>query len=210
VRDEPSVEALERLAISLRGIFSCRVHWQEGEAVPSFVRLVCDRDRRTAAAQDVATAWFAAFGLRVPRDSFAVTAVRSPADVRPASRRFQFCELGYGRAGNANEARVALYLGGETFIGSAVVEDEDDRLRLAALATLAAVSQAVPELPPFVLEEVQESAVGGRPCVLAVVATSERGRGVPYLGAAFVRRDALEAAVRAVLDAVNRQLARFI
>lgn len=204
-----TAEDLEQLAAGLRGIFTCRVQWAPDEATPSFVRVVCDKDRRNAAATDVMTAWFAAFGITVPRERFSVTAVRSPVDVRPAARRFQFCELGYGRGEGPKEARVALYLGGETFIGSAVVEGEEDGPRLAALATLAAVGQAVPDLPAFVLEEIQEATVGGRACALAVVSGPERGKGFPYVGAAFVRDDPLEAAVRAVLDAVNRQLSRF-
>lgn len=203
------VEALEQLATSLRGVFSCRVQWTDGEDAPDFVRVVCDKDRRSLAASDIATAWFAAFGVRVPRECFAVTAVRSPADVKPVARRFQFCELAYGRTGGAIEARVSLFRGGETFIGSAVAGGDEDRLRLAGQATLAAVGQAVADLPVFALVDLQETAVASRPCMLAVVSAPQRGKGWPYLGAAFVRHDPLEAAVRAVLDAINRQLSRF-
>jgi hypothetical protein len=209
---EPGItpQMLEDLAMGLRGIFTCRVTWEAGAAAPAQVRVVCDADRSTAAPHDIATAWVAAFGVQVPRDRFTVTPVRSPSDVKQRTHRFQLSEFGYGHTGNAIEARVSLFLNGETIVGSAVAEGEVEWLRLAADATLAAVAQAVPEAPLFSLEDIQETTVGGRPCVVCVVAARERGKGLPYLGACFVRQDRREAAVRAVLDAVNRQLSRYI
>ena len=198
------VEELERAARRVVGVHSARVLRNDGEALPHRVRVVVQGSRRTAVAKDIQSAWFALWGLYVPRSAFAVTAVRSPLDLAPAPRRLQLCNLTFERTTSEVSATVALFARGRTLEGRAAASlTGADLRRLAAEATLEAVRAALPPGGTLELLELRRVTLGGGPALLCALAG---GRGT-LLGVCQVRGDEREATVRAVLDAANRTLA---
>lgn len=204
---QPLVDAreLERAARRVVGVHSARVLRNDGECLPYRVRVVVQGSRRTAVAKDIQSAWFAVWNLYVPRSVFAVTAVRSPLDLGSQPRRLQLCNLSFQRTPADVSATVALFARGRTLQGRAAVPLlTADLRRLAAEATLEAVRAALPVGDALELLELRRVTLGGAPALLCALAG---GRGT-LLGICQVRGDEREAAVRAVLDAANRVLAR--
>jgi hypothetical protein len=192
---------LEGVARRVRGVYACRVLRGGDEALPERVRLVAQASRRLAVARDVQSAWFAAFGLYVPRERFAVTAVRSRLDLLPERRRLQLCRLELVEEDGVPRVAVALYWQGRVFHGEC--RGVDDRARAAALATSYAVRAALPPGAELELLEVRSLVLGGQPAVACAVAAGPR----VLFGLAADAGAVHEAAARAVLDATNRLLA---
>lgn len=103
------------------------------------------------------------------------------------------------------EITVEVESQGETYAGR--IRDADiprGRLLAAGRATLQAVAGTFEEETTLVLEGIEEFAVCGDRALLAVV-SARVGRDRPvFHGAALLQGDPLEAAARAVLDALNR------
>lgn len=195
---------LERAARRVVGVLGCRVLRMEAEALPVRVRLVSDVRRRSAVAKDVQSAWFALFGLYVPRRLFMVTAVRSRLDLIGERRRLQLCQCMIERRPDGIRAEVGLFVAGRVVVGRAQGGPGTDDRRLAAAAVLDAVHAARASQDTLALLDVRLLPVAGVPVALCAVG----GGGEPLLGICQVRGDEREACVRAVLDAVNRTLSR--
>ena len=81
------------------------------------------------------------------------------------------------------------------------------RLRLIGEATLAAVESMYPDGPPLALDAIGPSSIGMRTVVTAiVVTTNEQMAEETSVGSVLSHGDLADAAVRAVLDALNRRL----
>jgi hypothetical protein len=80
------------------------------------------------------------------------------------------------------------------------------RLRLVAEATLVALEQALDESAAFAVSAVAVHRVGAEDVAIAQVVLVVGGRERMMVGSALVGSDQSQAMVRAVLDAVNRQV----
>ena len=81
------------------------------------------------------------------------------------------------------------------------------RLRLIGEATISALDALYPSSPPLAVDAIGASAVGMRTVVIAVMVASMEDQGEELaVGAPLAPGDELEAAARAVLDALNRRL----
>ena len=193
------------MARGVVGVHSCRVLRRPDEALPYRVRVVAQGARRVSVAKDIQSAWFAVWGLYVPRTLFVVTAVRSRLDLLPERRRLQLVQCTFTRSGATLEATVALFAGGMTFEGRAAAPAASaDGLQLAARAAMEAVAAALPAGRGGALIEMRRVKIAGTSAVLCAVGD---GKGQVLLGVSRVRSDDRDAAVRAVLDAMNRLLA---
>lgn len=204
---QPLVETadLERAARRVIGVHSCRVLRNDGEALPYRVRVVAQGARRISVAKDIQSAWFTLWSIYVPRRLFVVTAVRSKLDLAPERRRLQLVQCTFTRAAGTLEGTVALFAGGQTFEGRASAPAVSaDPLRLAAQAALVAVAAALPDGRGCDLLEMRRLKVAGVGVILCAVGDRQ---GQVLLGLSRVRGDERDAAVRAVLDAMNRLLA---
>ncbi len=196
---------LEDSAGRVVGVYACRVDRAQGAALPDRVRVVVKASRRLAVAKDIQTAWFTVWNVYVPRGRFVVTPVRSPLDFQPRIRRLQLCEITLHHDGEKLAATTALFSGGRTYEGTAESPAEGaDICRLAALATMEALREALPPEVQMELAGVRLVVIAGCRAVLCALA----GRDRVLLGVCEVRGDERDAAARAVLDAANRLLGR--
>jgi hypothetical protein len=130
-----------------------------------------------------------------------LTAGKSPAEVRPASRRRRITTLTLTREPERFVARIALETEGDTLIGesSSPIGRREER-RCVVEATLDALSPLFDDPPR--LQAVEQLRVAGG--TLVVVYLTRRAG--PLVGSALVRVDEFDAVARATLDALNRAL----
>lgn len=141
-----------------------------------------------------------------PAHSLQVFRLVGQSEREPEARRIRLRGVRCAPDGDRYvEITVEIESRGETYAGR--IRDADiarGRLLAAGRATLQAVAGTFGEDTTLVLEGIEEFAVCGDRALLAVV-SARVGRDRPvFHGAALLQGDPLEAAARAVLDALNR------
>ena len=126
--------------------------------------------------------------------------------VPPGDRRIRFLSVRCVPDGELYvEITVELKIKGETYAGQ--IRDADTprgRLLAAARASLRALSPTLEGEAAFVLEGLEEFTVQGAAGILAILGARSGHHRQYFHGSAIIRQDPVEAAVRAVLDALNR------
>jgi len=198
-------EAAEGVIRKLRGVQAVRVETDDA----GDIRLVHvlggpDRSARVIAV-DVVSALAAELGVELEPRQVRVAAQQRPERGTPADQlRLKFVGLSVSVLRSTAEVKVHLEDQGLLYEGIASGPyARSSRLELVAQATLRGVELFLRTDGMFLLEGVGTLAVG--PHEVAVVVVSLPGREDETLvGSALVRDDPREAAVRAVLDAINR------
>jgi hypothetical protein len=128
------------------------------------------------------------------------------AGVRTGAPRPVFTTLVLDRIGADLTVEVGLAVGAIDLTGTAhgVVHVVDDELQVVARATLQAL-RSFDAVSGAQVHDIARATLGSTEVIQALVELPDRTRG-PLIGTALVAHDAREAAVRAVLDALNRQL----
>ena len=160
--------------------------------------------------RDVQSLAMARFGAAIDRRVISVVQI-SPSDLGPtAAARPAVVEVMETPNGTRTTLNVTLRHRDEEHTGSATGPAVSSaRLRLIGEAAINAVEEAYDELPPVALDSIAVTQVGSRRVVVAVVvAAGERGTEQMVVGSALSHGDDGEAAVKAVLNALNRRLSR--
>jgi hypothetical protein len=106
-------------------------------------------------------------------------------------------------------ATLTVTLGWENteFVGTASGPDGPSaRLRLVGEATLHSMESIFSETPPLALDAIGPANVGMRTVLIAVIVFASKDGEELVVGSALSHGDDDEAAVKAVLDALNRRL----
>ena len=144
-----------------------------------------------------------AFGLSVDRR--VVSVVQIDDDQITPVHRPSILEIQESPAGNRLEVAVSLGWRSEVYRGSATgPQSLETRPRLVGEATLKAMEQALNGDVAMALANIENVTLGARTISLAVVVMVTNGEERTLIGSAMVGNDPANAAVRAVLDAVNR------
>jgi hypothetical protein len=123
----------------------------------------------------------------------------------PTELRVMFEEISTETRGNNSKIRVVLNRGDQQAAGeSAGITSGDSLIRLAAGATVDAVKGLHTNGPWLALEDVQVHRLGSHEVAVATVIIGPGPQTVS--GSALVMGQPAEAAVKAVLDALNRRL----
>lgn len=197
--------AAEDVVRKLRGVQAVRVETGDDGEI-RFVHVLGGPQRSPKViAIDVVSALAAELGIELEPRQVRVAAQRRADDAKPSEpSRLKFVGLSVSVIHNSAEVKVHLEDQGLIYEGIASGPHHSrSRLELVAEATLKAVEIFLRAEGMFVLEGVTTTSVGPREVVVAVVALSAHDEDT-LTGASLVRDDAREAAVRAVLDAVNR------
>lgn len=160
--------------------------------------------------RDVQSLAMARFGAAIDRRVISVVQI-SPSDLAPvATARPAVVEVMETPNGTRTTLNVTLRHRDEEHTGSATGPAVSSaRLRLIGDASISAVEEAYVELPPVALDSIAVTQVGSHRVVVAVVvAAGERGTEQMVVGSALSQGDDGEAAVKAVLNALNRKLSR--
>lgn len=131
----------------------------------------------------------------------------APVDVQPvAVNRVTIATIAVESAGAFAQVMITLDSGGDRTSGSSRGPvGADNRARIVARATLAAVAQLV-DLDAAEVDQAQVVSLGGREvAVCTVTFVTAQGEQV-VSGSAVVRNDPADAVARGVLDALNRRM----
>jgi hypothetical protein len=159
--------------------------------------------------RDVQSLAMARFGENIDRRVISVVQI-SPNDLGPAIvPRPVLIDLGEEGNGTRTTLKVTLRYQDREHTGTATGPAVSSaRLRLIGEATIDAVERTFDKIPPIALDSIAVSAVGSHRVVVAVVvAAAERGSEELAVGSALSDEDDGDAAVKAVLNALNRRLA---
>ena len=163
--------------------------------------------------RDVQSLAMARYGTQIDRRVISVvqiTADKLPGADDTTVARAAIVDLAEEPAGTRTTLKVRLRLGNEEHTGSAVGPAvASARLRLIGEATIDAVEQTYDDMPPIALDAVSVMPVGAQRVVAAVIVSAGLGgREDLSVGSTLSDGDDGVAAVRAVLDALNRRLAK--
>jgi hypothetical protein len=158
--------------------------------------------------RDVQSLAMARYGANIDRRVVSVVQLTPDKIRHPVVERPALVGVKEDPIGSRVDVRVTLGWQNEEHVGAAHGPTAASaRLRLIGEATLAAVESLYPDAPPLALDAIGPSSIGMRTVVTAVVVTtSDRTGEETSVGSVLSQGDVAEAAVRAVLDALNRRL----
>ena len=155
--------------------------------------------------RDVQSLAMASFGLTIDRRGISVVQIET--DDIGRNERPAIIEIKEVPDGTRLVVSVTLGWQNELFVGEATGPGSSaTRLRLVGEATLHALEQAVADDLALALAAVETPVVGNREVAIAQVVMVSGGEERFMVGSAIVGQEPSQAAVRAVLDAVNRRI----
>lgn len=157
--------------------------------------------------RDVQSLAMARYGTNIDRRVISVVQLAAQAMAVQAESRPRLVNIRDEADGPKTTVRVTLSWQNGQHVGSAIGPIVGSaRLRLVGEATLDALDQIFINLPPLVLDSIGIASVGMRRVAIAVVVGGTSQESELAVGSAVAGEDESEAAVRAVLDALNRRL----
>jgi hypothetical protein len=201
------VREIEETLARLPSVNAVRVAAQRDEIREVHVLAAADKAPKQV-VRDVQTLALARFGLNIDRRAISVVQIgterlNGAVDDRPAIKGVH--EIPEGAR---TTVAVTLAWHGEDYVGTATgPAAAAARMRLVGEAAVRAVESLL-HGDVFALDSIGAPVIGMRTVIVAVVvSTGERGEEV-VVGSAISQGDDSEAAVRAVLDALNRRIGR--
>ena len=162
--------------------------------------------------RDVQSALKAQWDITVDRRKVSVAQLKSTTPVTPGRLRYAVLEIKTETSTGKSEVCVTLERANEeqtaVYVGKAETDGTEGSLLYAiARATCLAVNLTIQPPNAFFPEDVAIIQVGPRQAVAVLVTlVTPRRNHEELLGAALIRREPMEACVRATLDALNRRL----
>jgi len=203
---------LELLLGRIKGVNAARIV-VDGEGKVDEIHLLAGSSRSPKQiVRDVESALLASFNLAIDHKKISIAQVEgsyeeeSHVEIRP-----QVAKVDVSLEQNLARVNVELYLGEARIAGSAEgPATHQNRKRLLAAATVAAVENFLNKKGIFVVEDVQEMFISGKKAVVVAIAAILGREEENYLGAAYTNGDEREAVVKAALAAINRRLRFFV
>ena len=158
--------------------------------------------------RDVQSLAMARFGLSIDRRVISVVQI-SPHDlVLTTAPRAALTRVSETPNGTRTTIEVTLRHDDSEFVGTATGPDvASARLRLVGEATIDAVEKTFESIPPIALDAITATAVGTRAVVVAVLVYAGTHGGEDLnVGSALSAGNNDDAAVKAVLNAINRRV----
>ncbi|GMQ94330.1 MAG: hypothetical protein BMS9Abin12_1818 [Acidimicrobiia bacterium] len=162
--------------------------------------------------RDVVSLAMARFGVAIDHRVISVVQI-SPHQLDLASTpRAALMRIGESPNGTRTTIEVTLRYEDEEHVGTATGPAVmSARPRLVGEATISAIEQTFPTMPPIALDAISLTPVGDRNVVVAmVVSAGQRGAEDLNVGSAVVLNDPDDATVKAVLNALNRRLGNLV
>lgn len=199
-------EEFEETIVQLESVEAARVVRKGGKIVELHVLAAPSKSPKQV-SRDIQSLAMAKFGVNIDRRVVSVVqlapdATRTRPASRPVLKRIK-------ETVDNTRASLTVTLGwkNEEHIGSSSGPDAASaRLRLVGEATLQAIESIFPDTPPLALDAIGPASVGLRTALIAVIVFAGENGEELVVGSALSTGDNDEAAVKAVLDALNRRL----
>ena len=203
-QETPTAEAVQSSIARMRGVMASRVVLQDG--VISEVHILAEADRPAKQiVRDVESLCAAEFGIRIDHRKVSVALIEAPERPTKTRRRPVIRGVRIEREGGHFSVHVSLAVGDELCQGSAEGPNVN-QYRLAATATLRALEESLRGSCRLVLDDLVPFHLGSwNGYLVGVVMLSTFGE-ERLVGSALVKKDAVDAVIRAACDAVNRRI----
>ena len=208
-------EELERAISRIRGVLSSRVVLDTtGTEIEELHVLAHTGRNAKQVVRDIVSLLQAQYNLDVDHRVISVAQVEAPvepADFPSHEPRLQVDSILVENRQKNLRVRVQLQRGEALYQGEVEGSSQgSSAIRLGAEAAIRAVQEFMEGLCRITLEDVLDVEMGDVLVVITGVLLSVRGRAPEFLvGSAIVHSDPVEAAVRSVLDALNRKMVLF-
>ncbi len=205
--DFPVDKDLEKVVAGVKDVLSAKVVKDEQGSIRE-VRVVTEGEKSAQrVARDITSA-IRAQGEDVLISDIHVAQVTRGEWNNIVGERLRLNGLSYRTHGMSLECSVTLEYAGRVVTGTSnCTASHAESLRVAARATLDAISCCLPRFPKITLEGVSISVVGGVKVCTVVLSVLEKGSTQHLTGCSQVKSDARDAVCRATLAACNRRLA---
>ena len=201
----PTAQAIQAAIGQVKGIIANRVVLQGGHI--SEVHILAEAGRQPKQiVRDVESLCAAEFGIRIDHRRVSVVQIEAPGVKRETPRpRPVIHGVRVESEGTGVVVHVTLAVGEHRYKGEADGLNVN-RHRVAATATLRALEEYMRGSCRFVLDDLVPFHLGGwNGFLVGVVMISNFGE-ERLVGSALVKKDALDAVIRATCDAVNRRI----
>jgi hypothetical protein len=196
--------ALEAAIKRIPGVEATRVVLNSGHPIEVHVLTVPGKAPKQV-VRDVQSVALARFGTQLDRRI--VSVVQMDAESIGGSDRPMVEDVAESIDGSRMTVSVTLSWQDQHLVGTATgPAATSTRLKLIADATLAALEQALDRDVAFAVAAVDTPLVGGNHVAVAIVVIVAAGAERLVVGSALVGPDPARSMVRAVLDALNRQV----
>ena len=180
----------------------------QGETITE-IHIIAASDKPSKhGARDVQSLAMARFGLPIDHRVISVVQINPQKLDLAAAARAALRGVSESPNGSRTTIEVRLLHDNEEFTGSSTGPlVQSARLRLIGEATIDAIERTFEGTPPIALDSIARTQVGNREVMVAIVITAGvRGTEELTVGSAAVSGQGDEAAVKAVLNALNRKL----
>lgn len=211
-----TVDEIEHLLGLLAGVISARVVVNDWGAIEEIHILASAERSPKQIVRDVESSLAAKWNLNVDHKKISVAQLTGMRGPLPYVRlKLLSLEVSTDTVRGSLKAKVVLGRSDDenvTYEGTAEgASSASTSLKVFSRAVMAALGQACDPQNLLALEDIGIVRVGQRDIAVAVlVVITPRGNEEVLVGAVYVRRDPVDAAVRATLDAVNRRLPKLI
>jgi hypothetical protein len=204
--DAMNVRELEETLTRLDSVDAVRIV-TEGDKVAEVHVLATPTKTAKQVVRDVQSLAMARFGANIDRRVISVVQISPEGATMQPSERPALVSIKEEPNGTRNTVHVTLAWQGDEHRGTASGPIASSaRLRLIGEAAIRAIENLFEEAPALALDAVGTSSVGMRTVLIAVVVSSTDRGEETSVGSALSHGDESEAAVRAVLDAINRRI----
>lgn len=198
---------LEETLTRMESVDAARIV-NQGSAITELHIIAASNKPAKQVVRDVQSLAMARFGVTIDRRVISVVQISPHRLDLVTAARAALMHINESPNGTRTTIEVTLRHGDEEHIGSANGPAvASARLRLVGEATISAVEQTFPAMPPIALDAISLTSVGQSTVAVAVVVSAgDRGSEDLNVGSAVVGPDTDGAAVKAVLNALNRRL----
>ncbi len=206
---KPPAMSWQDLICRLEGVYAAKVVLCE-DGTPEEIHILASTAKSPKSlTRDIQSALMAAFGVEV--DYRIISIAQIHPDMSEKDSRLCYSGIENKFIDGRGEITVFLSYGDLRIEGksSYATRNTASQLRGVALATLDAVSKFITEKNSAYYELITSEVIeiGGRPATLVTVCDEQ---GQHYIGSSLIREHHDDAVVRAVMDALNRRVSRFI
>ncbi len=199
-------EEFEETIVQLDSVEAARVVRKGGKIVELHV-LAAPLKSPKQVSRDIQSLAMARFGVNIDRRVISVVQLNADNFKERKTTRPRLMRI--KESTDNTRATLTVTLGWENteFVGTASGPDGPSaRLRLVGEATLHSMESIFSETPPLALDAIGPANVGMRTVLIAVIVFASKDGEELVVGSALSHGDDDEAAVKAVLDALNRRL----
>ncbi len=202
------IKEYERLIGQIRDVISARVITDVQGNIEEIHGLAGSGRSPKQIVRDVESAFMTQFGLGVDHKKISIAQVQDQGEVPLEQTRVKLGSVSFSVTGARADCHVQLEVSGDGYEGSASgANSAAGRLRLVALATVAAVEQFFKASPMFSVDEVSTVHLGNKLAVNVVLSLLTTAGEESFVGSSLIKEDGREAVARATLDAINRKIA---